>query len=62
MPMIRVDMFAGRTAEQKRELVKELTETYVRVMGGSPEAVSIILTDVEQSDWAKAGQLFSDRS
>ncbi len=61
MPMIRVEMFAGRTAEQKRALVKELTDAFVRTAGGTPESVQIVLSDVEKGDWASAGQLFSDK-
>lgn len=61
MPMIRVEMFAGRTAEQKRALVKELTEAFVRAAGGTPESVQIVLTDVEKENWAGAGVLYSDK-
>lgn len=62
MPMIHVEMFAGRSADQKRELVRELTDTYVRVLGGRAESVSIILSDVEQSNWAKGGVFYADQS
>ena len=60
MPVIRVEMFEGRNAEQKRALVKELTETFVRTAGGTPESVQIVLTDVAKDDWAVAGKLCSD--
>ena len=29
MPIIRVEMFEGRTIDQKKELVKELTNSFV---------------------------------
>lgn len=61
MPMIKVELFAGRTADQKAELARELTSTYVRVMGGKPEAVSIIFSDVDKSDWANAGVMMSEK-
>ena len=61
MPMIRVEMFAGRSDAQKRALVKELTDAFVRTAGGNPEAVDVLLVDVEQSNWAKGGELFSDK-
>ncbi|MGI9487093.1 MAG: 4-oxalocrotonate tautomerase [Geminicoccaceae bacterium] len=60
MPVIRVEMFEGRNAEQKRALVKELTETFVRTARGTPESVQIVLTDVAKDDWAVAGKLCSD--
>lgn len=61
MPVIRVEMFKGRTREQKRELVRALTDTYIRVLGGKPEGVTIILAEVDKEDWAVAGGLVADR-
>lgn len=60
MPVIRVEMFKGRTSEQKKALVKEVTDAFVRTAGGTPESVHIIITDIEPSDWAVAGKLVSD--
>jgi 4-oxalocrotonate tautomerase len=61
MPMIKVEMFPGRTPEQKRALVRELTDAFVRTAGGTPESVQIVLSDVEKENWASGGQLFSDK-
>jgi 4-oxalocrotonate tautomerase len=62
MPTIHVEMFAGRTVEQKRALAAALTEATVKTIGGSPEAVDIIFRDVERHDWATAGTLWSDKA
>lgn len=62
MPTIRVELFAGRTVEQKRALAQALTEATVRTLGGSPDAVDVIFTDVERHDWATGGQLWSDKA
>ena len=35
MPIIRFEMFPGRTADQKRNLVRELTDGFVRTCGGA---------------------------
>jgi 4-oxalocrotonate tautomerase len=61
MPIITVDMWAGRSVEQKRILVKELTEAYVRAMEASPNSVQVVLRDVPKSNWAVGGELYSDR-
>ena len=42
MPIIRVAMLSGRKRKQKRLLVRELTDTFVRVAGGKPESVTIV--------------------
>ncbi len=61
MPIIRVEMFTGRTKEQKRELVKELTAAFVKVAGSSPQNVHVIMTDVEKDRWGSGGELCSDK-
>jgi 4-oxalocrotonate tautomerase len=60
MPTLHVELFAGRTVEQKRALAAALTEACVKTLGGSPEAVDIIFRDVERHDWATGGRLWSD--
>jgi len=62
MPSIHVQLFAGRTVEQKRALAQALTEATVRTLGGSAEAVDVIFTDVQKHDWATGGQLWSDKA
>lgn len=62
MPMIKVEMFAGRTPEQKSALVRELTDAFVRAAGGTPESVQVVLSDVDKSNWASGGQLYSEKS
>lgn len=61
MPIIRVEMFKGRTREQKRALVRELTDTFIRTCGGKPESVQIVITDVAKEDWSTAGVLMADK-
>ncbi|MBP8867438.1 MAG: 4-oxalocrotonate tautomerase [Propionivibrio sp.] len=61
MPTMHIEMFAGRTPEKKRELVEALTKETCRVLGCSPEAVDIILTDVARENWATGGKLWSDK-
>jgi len=61
MPLIRVEMFVGRTDEQKKILVKELTDSFIKSCGGNREAVDVIITDIEQKNWGKAGELYSNK-
>lgn len=60
MPMIRIEMFEGRTIEQKRACAKAVTQAFIETCGGTPESVSVIFTDVAKQDWANAGRLYSD--
>jgi 4-oxalocrotonate tautomerase len=59
--MITVDMFPGRTTEQKRALVHELTEAMARTCDVKPEAVWVVLREVQPENWAIGGTLASER-
>ncbi len=61
MPTIRIELFEGRTAEQKRALAQEITAACVKVLGGSPDAVDILFFDIARQDWATGGVLWSDK-
>jgi 4-oxalocrotonate tautomerase len=61
MPTIRVDLFEGRTPEQKKNLVKALTQACVETLGSKPESVDILLYDIKPSDWATGGELWSEK-
>jgi 4-oxalocrotonate tautomerase len=60
MPTIRVEMFEGRSAEQKRALAKELTEACVRAIGTPAGSVDILFYDIAKQDWATGGTLWSE--
>jgi 4-oxalocrotonate tautomerase len=62
MPTLHVELFEGRTREQKAALAKELTDACVRVLGGSADAVDIIFRDVARHDWATGGLLWSEKA
>jgi 4-oxalocrotonate tautomerase len=62
MPLIRVELFAGRSAEQKRALAQALTEATVRTLNVAPGAVDVMFFDVQRSDWATAGVPWSDKA
>ncbi|WAC74822.1 4-oxalocrotonate tautomerase [Roseateles sp. SL47] len=61
MPTLRVELFEGRTPEQKAELAKELTAACVRVLGGSPDGVDVVFFDVARQNWATGGVLWSEK-
>lgn len=61
MPVINVNLLTGRTEENKREIVKALTDAYCSVTEIKPEGVIVILTEVATNHWARAGTLVSDR-
>ena len=60
MPIIRVEMWPGRTHAQKQELARALTEAVCNIAQTTPEATIVIFQDVAKEDWAQAGRLASD--
>ncbi|GAB3777164.1 4-oxalocrotonate tautomerase [Ramlibacter monticola] len=61
MPTIRVELFEGRTPEQKKNLVKALTQACVETLGSKAESVDILLYDIQPTDWATGGELWSEK-
>jgi 4-oxalocrotonate tautomerase len=61
MPIIEVHMLEGRTIEQKRELVGQVTEAVCRTLGARPEQVRIILSEMPKEDYSIAGVLSCDK-
>lgn len=59
MPTLRVELFAGRTPEQKAQLAQALTQACVDTLGSSPDGVDIVFYDVERHNWATGGKLWT---
>ena len=62
MPTFHIELFEGRTLDQKRKLVEEITRVTSEVLGSAPESVDILITDVKRENWATGGKLWLDRS
>jgi 4-oxalocrotonate tautomerase len=60
MPTYHIEMLEGRTIEQKKKLVEEITRVTVEVLGGNANAVDILITDVKRENWATAGVLWTE--
>ena len=60
MPIVRVEMWPGRTHAQKAELAKLITEAIVKVTHAPPNTTTIIFEDVSKENWAIGGILASD--
>ena len=60
MPEVTIELIVGRTIEQKRGLVKDITEAFVKNVGAKPEAVTINIIEITRENKAHGGKLFSD--
>lgn len=55
MPVVQVDMWEGRTDEQKEKLIKGITRAFEEI-GVKPEYLTVIIHDVPKSNWGMLGQ------
>ncbi|KHK58954.1 4-oxalocrotonate tautomerase [Ralstonia sp. A12] len=61
MPTFHIEMFEGRTVEQKKKLVEEVTRVTCETLGCAPGAVDIIIADIKRENWATGGVLWSEQ-
>ncbi|HXL69527.1 MAG TPA: tautomerase family protein [Xanthobacteraceae bacterium] len=60
MPEVVVYAIEGRSLDQKRALVKDITEAVVKNFAVDPAAVTISLMETPKNAKAKGGVLFSE--
>ena len=61
MPLVTVKALEGRTIEQKRGLVEDITEAVVKNFKVAPDSVTVDIIEYTKDNLAKAGTLFVDR-
>jgi 4-oxalocrotonate tautomerase len=61
LPIIRIEMWPGRTHAQKAELAKVITDAMVNITNTTPGSTIIVFEDVPKDNWAQSGLLASDQ-
>ena len=57
MPMITVDLFEGRSREQKDAFAKAVTDSAVKILKAPMDHTWVVFRDHKKSDWAMGGKL-----
>ena len=60
MPYVIVEMFEGRTVEQKRAAAKAITDAIVEHLKTSAEATHVLFHELKRENAAQAGKLACD--
>ncbi len=60
MPVVMVYMLPGRTDEQKRQLVKAMTDAMVTIAKAPLESTAVLINEVPKNDWGLGGKLAAD--
>ncbi|MEM7759132.1 MAG: 4-oxalocrotonate tautomerase family protein [Cyanobacteria bacterium P01_A01_bin.40] len=57
MPYVNIQITKGASREQKAQLVKDITNSLVSVLGKKPEHIHIVIQEIEEQDWGFSGML-----
>lgn len=60
MPVVTVQMWPGRTVNQKRRLVAAITDAMIQHADCGPDHLHVIIQDVPKESWGRAGRLGID--
>jgi 4-oxalocrotonate tautomerase len=60
MPEVYIHAVKGRTLDQKRALIKDITEAVVKNFSVAADAVTVEIIEAEPTAKAKGGVLFSE--
>lgn len=60
MPYVNVQITEGATREQKAQLVKEVTDSLVRILNKKPEYIHIVIQEIAEENWGYSGLLTDD--
>jgi 4-oxalocrotonate tautomerase len=61
MPYVNVRITRdGVTPDQEAAIVKEITDTLVRVLGKRPEHTHVVIDEVDPENWGYAGMLTTE--
>jgi len=61
VPVVTIQLWEGRTLEQKRALVQAITAAMVEHADVKPDGLHVILQEVPRENWGRAGVLGVDR-
>ena len=57
MPYVNIQITQGATRDQKAQLVREVTESLVRILGKKPEHTHVVIQEINDENWGFSGLL-----
>jgi len=57
MPYVNIQITKGATKQQKAALVKDVTDSLVRILGKKPEYTHVVIQEIEEENWGFSGLL-----
>jgi len=60
MPLVTIKIIQGRTKEQKKGMVQDVTASIAKNIGCPPSAVQIDIVEMKEDNFAVGGALWCD--
>ncbi|MGT2808318.1 4-oxalocrotonate tautomerase [Streptococcus iniae] len=57
MPFVTIDLFEGRSQEQKKQLAREVTEVVSRIADAPKENIHVIINDLPEGTYFPQGEM-----
>ncbi len=56
MPMVRIEMWEGRSDEVKEELIRNVSKVVAETVGAPIEHVQVVIQEVPKKHWGIGGE------
>jgi 4-oxalocrotonate tautomerase len=57
MPIVHIELYKGRTPEQKAACARDVVDAVAKHLGTTPEATQVIFVDADKADWFTGGRI-----
>jgi len=61
MPVVKIDMWDGRSEEEKEKVIQNVTAAIVESCGCPKEAVTVVIDDIPKENWGSGGEQHSKK-
>ncbi|GAA4707592.1 4-oxalocrotonate tautomerase [Brevibacillus fulvus] len=61
MPIVQIQMMAGRPPEKVKKLIERVTDTVAEELGSPKERIRVLVTEIPKTHWGIGGIAASDR-
>jgi len=61
MPIVTIKIATGRSIEQKRALVKTVSDAIVSTLNVKREWVTVLIEEFDRENWSTGGELHRDK-
>ncbi len=61
MPVVKIDMWSGRSVEEKEKIIQKVTDAICETCGCPKEAVTVVIDEIPKENWGSAGEQHSKK-